>query len=210
MNGGQKDQYMYTAVITGDIRNSRKSDPKIWLPILKKALKVYGSEPKDWEIYRGDSFQLEVKPEIALEASLYIKACIKQVKNIDVRISIGIGTKEHAAEKISESNGQAFIKSGKAFDELRKNDTIAIDTPWVEVNEIMSTSLLLAIRIANDWSSISAQTVKVSMEHSSKKKIELAQILGTSQNNLSNRIKRSGFSDLMSLNDLYKKIISKQ
>jgi hypothetical protein len=28
----------------------------------KDILKDYGNEPKDWEIYRGDSFQLIINP----------------------------------------------------------------------------------------------------------------------------------------------------
>jgi hypothetical protein len=50
------------AVITGDIINSRKSCFGIMDGDLKDILKDYGNEPKDWEIYRGDSFQLIINP----------------------------------------------------------------------------------------------------------------------------------------------------
>ena len=43
------------AIITGDIVNSRSVDAKKWLLKLKKVLNLFGNEPKDWEIYRGDS-----------------------------------------------------------------------------------------------------------------------------------------------------------
>ena len=53
------------AIITGDIIDSRKVKPETWLPALKMALSTYGKEPKHWEIYRGDSFQLEIPSEKA-------------------------------------------------------------------------------------------------------------------------------------------------
>jgi len=57
------------AIIIGDLINSRQVEPSEWMPALKKALKKYGKEPKNWEIFRGDSFQLNTKPEDALMAA---------------------------------------------------------------------------------------------------------------------------------------------
>jgi hypothetical protein len=68
------------AIITGDLINSRQVEPNEWMPALKKVLKKYGKEPKNWEIFRGDSFQLNTKPEDALMAALLIKAEIKNGK----------------------------------------------------------------------------------------------------------------------------------
>ena len=50
-----------TSVITGDIINSKNVEPKIWLPLLKDALNFLESDTRLWEIYRGDSFQIELK-----------------------------------------------------------------------------------------------------------------------------------------------------
>ena len=98
-----------TSIITGDIVNSKMNEPNVWIPLLKQALNLYGSEPKEWEIYRGDSFQLEIKPEKALEASILMKATIKTIKGLDVRLAIGIGDKTYNSEKITISNGTAFV-----------------------------------------------------------------------------------------------------
>jgi hypothetical protein len=69
-------------VITGDIINSRSTDSaKEWLDILRGALGKFGKEGLDWEIYRGDSFQLEIsQPKEALITAIYIKACMKTIK----------------------------------------------------------------------------------------------------------------------------------
>ena len=90
--------------INGDIIKSSESEPQRWLPILKEALGRYGQDPSKWEIYRGDGFQLEVVPKKALEACFFIKASIKCIKNLDVRMAIGVGDKTYATEKITESN----------------------------------------------------------------------------------------------------------
>ena len=72
------------AIITGDIINSREVEPNEWMPVLKKVLNKFGKEPKSWEIFRGDSFQLNTSPENSLEAAILLKAEIKQWKILDV------------------------------------------------------------------------------------------------------------------------------
>ena len=79
------------AVLTGDIVNSREVSAQKWLKELKYALAFHGREKKDWEVYRGDSFQLRIEVQHALAAALRIKANMKQFKELDVRIGIGIG-----------------------------------------------------------------------------------------------------------------------
>lgn len=51
-----------TAIITADIINSRKLvNQEIWITPLKKLLASYGATPKNWEIFRGDYFQIEIE-----------------------------------------------------------------------------------------------------------------------------------------------------
>ena len=50
-----------TSVITGDIIKSGSfNNPEVWLKPLKEALTNTGIHKKYWEIFRGDSFQIEV------------------------------------------------------------------------------------------------------------------------------------------------------
>src|SRR5690554_7794951 len=90
------------AVITGDIINSRSVDPLQWMVQLKEVLSSVGTEPKDWEIYRGDSFQLKVQPDQALYVALLLKATIKHFKDLDVRMAIGIGEVDYEGAKITD------------------------------------------------------------------------------------------------------------
>src|SRR5690606_38464016 len=110
------------AVITGDIVNSSKVNPDTWLPKLKDVLNLFGNTPNEWEIYRGDSFQLIIKdPLMALKAAILIKASIKSIKSLDIRMAIGIGDISHSSQRITESNGPAFIYSGEKFETLKQD-----------------------------------------------------------------------------------------
>ena len=78
-------------IITGDIISSRKLSSKIWMDNFKQLLDTFGENPTEWEIYRGDEFQLEVKnPEDILMIAFQIKSYFKTLK-LDVRMSIGFG-----------------------------------------------------------------------------------------------------------------------
>ena len=65
-------------IITGDIINSKKNNPKAWLKTLKKKLDKIGNTPKFWEIYSGDSFQVIISnPKDALDNRDKNKGCLK-------------------------------------------------------------------------------------------------------------------------------------
>ena len=192
-----------TSIITGDIINSKGSSPKAWLTALKTILSHYGSNPAQWEIYRGDSFQLEVTPNKALEACLLIKATIKQFKNLDVRLAIGIGNKTFDSEKITESNGTAFVNSGECFEALKKT-TLAIKSPINAFDQPLNIMLELALLTINYWSSTSATLVKTALEHPEFNQKKLADLLEKTQGNISQGLKRAGFDELSKLLEYYK------
>ncbi|MES2240906.1 MAG: transcriptional regulator [Bacteroidota bacterium] len=198
------------AVITGDIMHSRKLTSAIWLGDLKAILNQYGSEPKDWEIYRGDSFQLLVAADNALEIALLIKATIKQHKELDVRMAIGVGTIDYVADKITESNGVAFINSGECFESLKKQ-TLGIQTPWEEFNTTFSVVLPFMLMIADNWTSTSAEILKKAFENSDINQNQLATALNRkSQSSISSSLKRAGYEELKNMIAFYKQEIKKQ
>jgi hypothetical protein len=196
------------AVITGDIIKSRDGEPKEWLNILKDTLQQYGSSPKDWDVYRGDSFQLAIAPQKALTAALHIKASIKQNKLHDVRMGIGIGTFQFEAQKITESNGQAFVNSGACFESL-KTQTLAIKTDRPQLNDSLNTMFGLALLTIDHWSSPVSKTIKAALENPDKNQSQLAQLLNHSQSNTSKALKRGGFDEIMAMNAYYVKNVSK-
>ncbi|MEM6892886.1 MAG: transcriptional regulator [Bacteroidota bacterium] len=190
------------AILTGDIKNSTEHEASEWLPKLKTALDHYGSEPQQWEVYRGDSFQLESTPEKALEAAVYIKACIKQFRNIDVRIAIGLGDKSHDADKITESNGSAFVHSGRCFEELKKQN-LALKSDHENFDEHINLLLELALLTMDDWTPAISLTIKNAIENPKKNQKELATILSKSQGNISEELNRGGYDALQKLLRFY-------
>jgi hypothetical protein len=193
-------------IITGDIMHSKRVAPKVWLGALKTELKKIGSSPKYWEIYRGDSFQVEITdPLEALMVAIKIKASVKSIKEIDVRMAIGIGNKSHLSNTITEANGTAFVFSGEKFEGLRKKkQTLAIYSKWEEFDKEINLYLRWAMIIMDDWSSNSAEIVKIALENPDKSQQALGKKLGIKQNAISSRLKRACYDEILALNEMYK------
>lgn len=155
------------AVITGDIINSRKGEIERWINALKETLNQYGNEPKKWEIYRGDSFQLSLSSERALLAALHIKSVIKQTKTQDVRLAIGTGEEKYSSSKITESNGSAYVNSGECFEELKKQ-TLAIKTNNKKFDQALNIMISLSLLTANNWSPTVSEVIKTTIENPEK------------------------------------------
>ncbi|MDO6852820.1 SatD family protein [Cellulophaga lytica] len=196
------------AVITGDIINSRAEDVGVWLPELKSELKKIGSDPKDWEIYRGDSFQLKTTPEQALKIALVLKTVLKQFKTLDVRMAIGIGEESYTAEKVTEANGSAYINSGECFEDLKKQ-TLAIKTPWQEFNIVLNLVLDVLELTINNWTPNYALLIKESLKDTSVTQKELADRLDKKQSNISTSLKKAGFDEILKILDYYNTQIKK-
>lgn len=193
-----------TAIITGDIIASRRDKSQTWLKALKKLLATHGTTPKNWEIFRGDSFQLEVTPAEALETTLKIKTHLRQLKNVNVRMGIGIGEKTFNAAKITEANGTAFINSGESFDALKKQ-TITLKSPWQDFDELINAMLGLALLTIDSWKPTTATIVKTAMENNGLSQQQLAVKLHKTQSNISEGLKRGGYEEVQNMIKLYKK-----
>jgi hypothetical protein len=196
------------SIITGDIINSRKLPSKIWIDGLKKLLKTKGKNPSEWEIYRGDEFQLEVAtPEEALITALQIKAYLKTLK-LDARMSIGFGEKTHKAKKISESNGSAFVRSGELFETLKKQKiTLAVNSGNAAFDSEMNLMLRLGLTFMNNWLVQSAEFVLTAIENQSLSQEEIGLKLGINQAAVSRRRKRANFDLMMELESHYRQKI---
>lgn len=194
------------AVLTGDIINSRKISVEQWLPLLKETLEQYGNSPDDWEIYRGDSFQFKTTPENALFAALHLKASLKQIRPIDARLALGIGSQTYKASSISESNGIAYIRSGECFQNLKKN-SLGISTGVTTLDQVLNLLFSLALLNIDTWSPVVATAVKTALENPEKNQSEIAEMLNKSQSSLSEALKRGGYDEIIKLEDFYRQQI---
>jgi hypothetical protein len=209
------------AVITGDIIASRKLvNQKKWLLPLKNLFSSWGDSPKDWNLDRGDFFQVEITDcTEVLKKAFEIKALIKKVEpldigkkisTIDVRLAIGIGEKTYSGENISESNGPAFINSGEKFDLLKKeNITLGIKTPWQDFDEEFNLYLKLTSIFMDKWSVSSAELVELVLKDSNMTQEETGKQLGIQQSGVSRRWNRANVKELLEVNTIFKKKIKK-
>lgn len=195
------------AVITGDIINSQSIAAHTWLQQLRAVLNELGREPETWQIYRGDSFQLEIPAAAtALEKAMLIKASIKMLKDIDVRLAIGIGEKSHASDKVTESNGDAFVHSGTLFERLRKEkQTIAVKTPWPGFDEEINPGLGLACAVMDRWLPNYAEVMRYTLLNGNLTQKELGKVMDIAQNTVSDRQSRAYKDELLNYENLFSK-----
>ena len=197
------------AILTGDIVNSRSEDPEKWMIRLKAVLNETGKSPESWEIFRGDTFQLETTVQDALKKAIQVKASIKQDKNLDVRIAIGIGKQEYKKESITESNGEAYIHSGSCFNELKKR-RLAIKTPWPEFDEEWNLYIKLASLSIDQLAPKTAAILKAAMDHPEMNQQQLADQLQKNQSTISESLNRAGFDELQSMLNRYQNQIEQK
>jgi hypothetical protein len=169
----------------------------------------FGNEPVTWEIYRGDSFQVEIsKPEATLLAALKIKAAIKQIKGLDVRLAIGIGNKDFEAGKVTENSGTAYIFSGEEFEGMKQS--ISIKTPWTEINSEVNVYIGLCLIAINSWTAEAAKTMETVLNMPEQiNQTELGKKLGVKQSAASRRLARAHCREIMDFEKVFHQKIKK-
>ncbi len=131
------------AVLTGDIVNSTKLTAAKETKLSSTLIDMFVDYDSKFEFYRGDSFQAYVKnPVNALRLALLSRSAairlFKEDKLVlsDIRISIGIGKVTTPVRSLKTAKGEAFILSGRKFDEILKNhQRLAISTGNALANE---------------------------------------------------------------------------
>lgn len=199
------------AIITGDIINSDIYKVSDWMVGLKAYLSTLGNTPKDWDIYRGDEFQVKVDPSIALKVAIEIKSLIKQFKGLDVRMAIGIGEESYSGEGISESNGTAYQFSGRTFETLKEQKlNLAITTSNTNKNTTLNLIFKLALEFMDNWSIVSAEIVALSLQNPESSQQEMANVLQIKQSAVSQRLKRAKADLVFEVLNFYDNAINEQ
>lgn len=191
------------AIIAGDIVNSQQNNPDEYLSVLKEVLHQYAKEGM-YQIYRGDSFQaLITSPAEALYASIKIKAALKRVASLDVRIAIGLGDVKIIENNIAVSTGTALTRSGELLDSLKEKGQNLMVLSNHSLDIYMNTALKLALLYMDDWTENSSETVYELLEHPKIKQDELGKKLGVQQATASRRIDRANWKETQELLKLF-------
>jgi hypothetical protein len=197
------------AVITGDIINSEHSETKLWITRLKNLLGNWGSNPQTWDIYRGDEFQMKCNIDDAFWHFLAIKSLLKSQENLDVRIAIGIGEENFTSEKITESNGTAYVNSGRLLNDL-KNDghTVSIKTSNDSVDRDLNILLKWSSKDFDNWTVATAEIIHEMIMNKDITQEDLAKKFAISQSSVSQRLKRANYELIVETNQYFRKKIS--
>ncbi|SHG83404.1 hypothetical protein SAMN04488109_2054 [Chryseolinea serpens] len=213
------------AVINGDIIGSTKMPEKkrdSYLKHLKEGFERLKKEKslgiiRNFEMYRGDSFQGALgKPEKALRVVLLlrslsrmnqptrIKVNIKAKKVLldsafdvtDLRLAVGVGTITKLANKLMESDGDAFHRSGRLIDSMKKPGlNLAIDTPSEKLNKELGASWALIDAVVNKWTASQAEVIYYSLLGYSQIEIANTQLRAT-PSAVNQRLKGASWSAL--------------
>ncbi|NOT73379.1 MAG: hypothetical protein HOP08_00525 [Cyclobacteriaceae bacterium] len=223
------------AVINGDIigstkltevsrRNYIKSIKKLSSQLLKQQ-KILGIKGQ-FEIYRGDSFQgVTSKPEKALRILLLLRSYSRMIsisdtrsrpttlpfaRDItDIRVSVGIGEINKLGTNLMESDGDAFHKSGRLIDSMKKSGlNLAIDTPWPEINEEFAVSWGLLDSIVSKWSSHQAEVVYYSLQGNSQ--VDIASKVKASPPAINQRLKSASWHTIEKMLNYIEKTLQDQ
>jgi hypothetical protein len=137
------------AVITGDIVNSTMLPHDQYEKILAAIGKIFADHT--FEFYRGDSFQAYIKrPETALEIVFRLRAAARSINFIhDIRASIGIGKVSVPLRVMRTASDEAFVLSGRAFENLNAEQQLAIESPDPRAN--------IAFRVIADYADFLCQ-----------------------------------------------------
>ncbi len=195
------------AVLTGDIVKSRTIKGEEIEKVINSLKETFHKLNKNilfdkasFQIFRGDSFQAIIPdPELALKAAIIIRAHLRTFESsysfaggkklnkpinyayTDARIAIGIGKVTYLGNKVSESQGEAFQKSGYLLDKIKKkNERLGIETPWENINKEFYVESKLADAVISRWTANTAMAVFIHLLEK-KNQSELARILKITQ-----------------------------
>ena len=197
------------AVITGDIINSQHADTEVWITKLKNLLEMWGSSPQSWEIYRGDEFQLKCKIDDVFWRFIAIKSLIKSQENLDVRIAIGIGEENFSSEKITESNGTAYVNSGRLLNDLKSDGhTVSIKTSNDSLDRDLNILLKWSSKDFDSWTMATSEIIHEMIMNQDNTQEDLAKKFTISQSSISQRLKRANYDLIVETNHYFKKKIS--
>ncbi len=188
------------AVLTGDLVNSTKMSNETYSDVIK-SLKSFLNEANEkydaiGEIYRGDEFQIQYPdPVYALKSTLLIKLALHlsrfSPKPIQCTLSLAYGSHNIYAEKPNTSSGPVFIESGRGLEKTQRGElSVRFDHESDECEINLLTQFLN--HLLNRLTKTQAELLYKYIESSFAEHKKIADITGTTRQNISNRLGNIG------------------
>jgi hypothetical protein len=209
----------WVAVLTGDVVGSSKLPPELRERLhegLQVGIDNVGSG-SEGEIFRGDSFQIVLdEPARALRAALRMRCHLRASspnalgKPLDTRVAVGIGKVSFRAEKVIESDGEAFQLSGRGLDELlsTRKRRLMIRTPDAELNTSLDVICAFLDAMVNGYSARQAEAVGLLLD--GMKQTEIAQRIGIGQSSVNQRIQSAHWPAIEYALGYFERVIPEQ
>lgn len=199
------------AIITGDIVNSTALAPAAEKKLIRLLRQVL--QDHRFEFYRGDSFQVYLQnAAAALPLALRCRAAAiglgggAAVASSDVRVSIGAGKIKTPGASLGISKGEAFVLSGRAFDEMVKQDTrLAISAGNALANEGLQVIADYGNAIFKDMTSKQALVIFELLKGGTQQ--DAATKLKKSKSTIHQHVSAGRWPEIEKLLDHYKNII---
>jgi len=207
------DKRLTYAVLTGDITGSSRVHGPQRQSLLAYMKSLFADAKGYWpraiarqfQIYRGDSFQGVLgDPRLALRMAIFLRAGLQAGFRIDhetvfcdARIAMGVGSIEFLPDLSAEADGEAFRKSGRLLDRMSGDAMLAIETPFKDIDDEVSTELSLLDTIIEKWSSAQSETVRYAL--AGLNQTQMAQKLNVSVAAVGQRLKGAGLRSVETL-----------
>lgn len=183
-----------SAVITADIVNSttlNRSREKKLIERLRDTLEDF-----KFEFYRGDSFQVYCKdPGNALRVILKIRSVARSVsKAHDIRASLGIGKIITPVRSLKTAKGEAFLLSGRAFDDLSGENRLVMRSADQKLNSSLRMMGHFMDHIFNSVTPKQAEVINEFLEEETQ--AAAAKKLKKSQVTVHKLLRSAGWNDM--------------
>ena len=173
-------------VISGDIIKSQtipKQQYDAMLYELEQSLRCVSGESTLWNIYRGDSFQLQINdPEYLFKHSVLIYLYLK-ASGYEVRQSMAIGEIDNPRNDIKTATGSAFTLSGHGLDKIA-NQRFLFNTPPQNIHESLNLNLAFADVLLTKITQKQANALYAYLTSTDNSHAALAKDLKTSRENV--------------------------
>ena len=183
------------AILTGDVVDSTKLLPTKRGELARLLRETLGNVSGNgvYDIYRGDSFQVQIPdPVQSLRTSIQIRCKLRQAfvqekkPVIDARISIGIGSVTYQASRVSESDGEAYQLSGRTLDAM-KESRLQIKTGDEAFNGWIDAICLLLDVIISGWTAQQSEVIYELLN--GERQQDIAKRIGITQASVNDRLR---------------------